>query len=253
MQHVIAVANQKGGVAKTTTALNLAVGLSRQPEQYRVLMVDLDPQANATESLPVDLEQVQKAGVYQVLEKKLSFADVAQQVAPNLDVSPSHIGLARLEPTLSAALATYRLQEALEKTDYDFVVIDCPPSLGGLTTNALVAAHDVIVPVKPATYGLSAVRDFMETFGLVQRRMNKPLGLLGVLITLYDSRTTLSKDAIAYLEEAFGDAMFQTRIRMNVRLDEAASARESIFHFAPSSSGAEDYGAFVQEVLDRVR
>ena len=252
MQHVIAVANQKGGVAKTTTALNLAVGLSRQPEQYRVLMVDLDPQANATESLPVDLERAAQAGTYHVLEQRLSVADVVQQVGENLDLSPSHIGMARLEPTLSAALAAYRLQEALEEVDYDFVVIDCPPSLGGLTTNALVAATDVVVPVKPATYGLSAVRDFMDTFDLVQARMNEKLRLLGVLVTLYDSRTTLSKDAIAFLEEAFGDALFQTRIRMNVRLDEAASARQAIFDFAPSSSGAEDYDSFLKEVLARV-
>jgi len=253
VQKVIAVANQKGGVAKTTTALNLAAGLARQPDGYRVLLIDLDPQANATESLTIDYDKAEDNSVYQVLEQKLGLPAVVQQVAPSLDLVPSHIGLARLEPSLSAALAAYRLQEALEAVSYDFVVIDCPPSLGGLTTNALVAATDVIVPVKPATYGLSAVRDFMETFTLVQQRMNEQLRLLGVLITLHDSRTTLSKDAIAYLEEAFEDVLFETRIRMNVRLDEAASARQPIFDFAPSSSGAEDYRAFLEEVLDRVR
>lgn len=250
---MIAVANQKGGVAKTTTAVNLAAGLAGRAEGTRVLLVDLDPQANATQSLPVDLGEAEDNSVYQVLEKERSLVDVVQAVSPGLDVAPSNIGLARLEPSLSAALAAYRLQEALEQVAYDFVVIDCPPSLGGLTTNALVAATDVLVPVKPSTYGLSAVRDFMETFGVVQQRMNARLRLLGVVITMLDSRTTLSKDAIAYLEEAFEDALFRTRIRMNIRLDEAVSARQPIFEFSPGSSGAEDYGALLEEVVARVR
>lgn len=252
MQRVIAVANQKGGVAKTTTALNVAAGLASRGDRGRVLLIDLDPQANATMSLPIDLDVAEERNVCQVLDRSLRLGDVVQSAAPRLDVVPSHIALASLEPSLSAALAAYRLQEALETVEYDFVVLDCPPSLGGLTTNALVAATHVIVPVKPSTYGLSGVGDFMNTFKLVQKRMNARLTLLGVAITMLDSRTTLSKDVISYLEGIFGDKLFKARIRMNVRLDEAVSAQESIFEFSPSSTGAEDYGALLDEVMARV-
>lgn len=249
---ILAIANQKGGVAKTTTAVNLVAGLAR--EGHRTLLIDLDPQANATESLPVDLEDVQPKSVYELLEHTASLADARRTVYPGLDLVPSHIRVARLEPALSGSLDAYRLQEALSPaaSEYDFVVIDCPPSLGSLTTNALVAATGIIVPVRPATYGLSAINDFMATLQLVQHRLNPDLALIGILLTLFDARTTLAREAADVLAEDHGEALFQSRIRMNVRLDEAASAQQSIYDFAPSSSGAEDYEAFVREVLQRV-
>ena len=168
-------------------------------------------------------------------------------------VVPSHIRLAKLEPALSGALDSYRLKEALDGAAYDFIVLDCPPSLGSLTLNALVAATHVVVPVKPSTYGISAVADFMETLEAVQRRLNPELQLLGILLTLYDARTTMAKDVTDYLQETYGDKLLPTHIGVNIRLDEAASAQQSIFRFDPSSHGAHDYMAFVEEVLHRAK
>ena len=254
--HVLAVANQKGGVAKTTTAINLAAGLVAHG--HRVLLLDLDPQANSTESLDVDEESQQNPnafGIFELLEQTQPVQAVIRSIADGLDLIPSHIRVARLEPALSGALDIYRLQEALSPVaaDYDFVVIDCPPSLGALTTNALVAASSVVVPVRPSPYGLSAVADFVATLNVVRRRLNTDLRLLGILLTLFDVRTAMARDVTDVLVADYGDAVFETRIRMNVKLEEAASAKRSIFDFAPSSSGAADYGAFVKEVLDRVK
>jgi len=248
---VIAVANQKGGVAKTTTAVNLAAGLAMH--SYRILIVDLDPQANASASTPIDLDAAAAASMFHVLGESRAAKSIVQQAWENVDVAPASIQVARLEPTLSGALDVYRLKEALEALQgYDFIILDCPPSLGPLTMNALVAATHVIVPVKAATYGLSAVSDFEQTMTLVQRRLNPQLRLLGILITQWDGRTVIAREAAEYLEEQYGDSVFNTRIRVNVRLDEAVSAQAPIYSFDPSSSGAQDYAALTEEVLQRV-
>jgi chromosome partitioning protein len=251
--HVVAIANQKGGVAKTTTALHLAAGLVER--DFRVLLIDLDPQANATESLSFDSSDVHTRGVVELLEQTQPVAAIRRTLRTGFDLIPSHIRTARLEPALNSPFDIYRLQEALSPVadDYDFAVIDCPPSLGRLTTNALVAANSVIVPVRPAPYGLSAVSDFFDTLTLVRQRLNEKLRLLGILLTLYDVRTRMASDVADVLVADHGDAVFGTRIRMSVRLDEAASAQTSIFDFAPSSTGAQDYNAFVEEVLERVK
>lgn len=251
MPVVIAIANQKGGVAKTTTALNLAAGLASR--SHRVLIVDLDPQANATSSTPIDLEQAASLSMHNVLGDLRPLAEVIQPAWDGVDIAPSSIQVARLEPTLSGALDVYRLKEALATiTDYDFVVLDCPPSLGPLTLNALVAATHVLVPVKPATYGLSAVNDFEQTMKQVQRLLNPSLSLLGIVITQWDARTVIAREAADYLEAQYGSLMLTTKIRVNVRLDEAVSAQEAIFAFDPASSGAQDYAALTEEVLQRV-
>lgn len=251
MPVVIAVANQKGGVAKTTTAVNLAAGLAARGN--RVLIVDLDPQANASSSTPINLDEAATASMFHILGETQALSSIIQNAWDNVDVAPSSIQVARLEPTLSGALDVYRLREALETLEgYDFIILDCPPSLGPLTMNALVAATHVLIPVKAATYGLSAVADFEQTLELVTRRLNPELETLGILLTHWDARPVIARDAADYLEQQYGDQVLKTRIRVNVRLDEAVSAQEPIFDFDASSSGAQDYAALTEEVLKRV-
>lgn len=244
---VIAVANQKGGVAKTTTAINLAAGLAAK--NCATLLVDLDAQANATQSLPIP-EDVELT-TFEVLSEDASVVDAVQKVNPNFSVLPSHIKLAKLEPQLQGPIAGYRLRSALESLPYDYVVIDCPPSLGALTTNALVAATHVLVPVTATYYGLNAVTDFMETFEQVRKIINPRLRLLGLVVTIFDGRLTIARDVIQLLRETYGDDVFDTVINKNVRLDEAASGRSDIFTYDSSSRGAQDYRALLGEVVSR--
>jgi chromosome partitioning protein len=252
MRHVIAVGNQKGGVAKTTTALNLAAGLSGFGKK-RVLLVDMDPQADATQSLPLDDNAASEASIADLLEGTATFSDVVQEISPSVHLLPSTIALAGLEPRLAGVRDVFRLRDALAASDHDFVIIDCPPSLGNLTTNALAAATHVLIPVPPAAFGLRAVPEFLRTIDTVQRRFNPDLKLLGILITSMDSRTVMARDVAQVLAEDYGEKLLETRIRVNVRLDEAVSARQSIFRFDPRSSGAHDYDQLVKEVLKRVR
>ena len=252
MRRVIAVGNQKGGVAKTTTALNLAAGLSGFGNR-NVLIVDMDPQADATQSLPLDDGAASDASIAELLEGTKTLSETIQELSAKVHLLPSTIGLASLEPRLTGVRDVFRLKEALEVSDHDFVIIDCPPSLGNLTTNALVAATHVLIPVPPAAFGLRAVPEFLRTVEMVQRRYNPDLKLLGILITSMDSRTVMARDVAEVLTDHYGSDVLKTRIRVNVRLDEAVSARQSIFRFDPRSSGAQDYGELVQEVLKRVR
>jgi chromosome partitioning protein len=216
----IAVANQKGGVAKTTTAVNLAAGHTN--------------------------------GIYEVLSQQKGMREVIRSLPSGLDLVSSHIKVAKLEPTLATALDAYRLKESLSNLVYDYIIFDCPPSLGALTQNALIAARQVVVPVKPAVYGLGAVEDFMETFEQSKRRLNPNLSILGILVTIYDGRTKLAKDVVDELKARYGDLLFTTMIQNNIRLDEATSAQQSIFDYDAKSSGAENYAAFVEEVMARV-
>ena len=247
----IAIANQKGGVAKTTTAINLAAGLTLKHK--RVLLIDLDPQANATEALPIEVDDLDSASVHEVLAQEKGVDEVVQRLSDLFFLVPSHIKLARLEPSLIGPVDAYRLKDALElsSSNYDYAIIDCPPSLGPLTTSALIAASAIIVPVKPAFFGLSAVHDFMETVAQVKTRLNPDLRVLGILITLYDARTSMAKDVSRELAVLYGELLFETRVGVNVQLDEAVSARQSIYHYAPQSSGAQSYRAVVEEVMRR--
>lgn len=244
---VIAIANQKGGVAKTTTAINLASGLANRGQ--RTLLVDLDPQANATQSLPVPAGPT--TTIYEVFNHEVGVLDAIYSADDNLDALASHIKLAKLEPQLTGAVDAYRLREILDGLPYTYIVIDCPPSLGALTTNALVAATHVLVPVTASYYGLNAVTDFMETFDQLRRIVNPKLQLLGIVVTIYDARLTIAKDVDALLRETYSNQMLTTVIHKNVRLDEAASDRSSIFSFDPGSRGAADYGELLKEVLER--
>lgn len=245
---VIAIANQKGGVAKTTTAINLASGLANRGQ--RTLLVDLDPQANATQSLPVP--EGATTTIYEVFNREVGVSDAVYAAGENLDALASHIKLAKLEPQLIGAVDAYRLRETLEGLPYDYTVIDCPPSLGALTTNALVAATHVLVPVTASYYGLNAVADFMETFSQIRKIVNPKLEFLGIVVTIYDARLTIARDVEALLRETYAEQVLDTVIHKNVRLDEAASDRSSIFSFDPASRGAADYSKLLEEVLERV-
>jgi chromosome partitioning protein len=251
MSHIIAVANQKGGVAKTTTAVSLAAGLARFHDK-KVLLIDLDPQANATLWMPIPEEDYNKPGIYELLNEEVSLPDAVRSFGSKLSIIPSHIKLARLEPALTGALDAYRLKEALAQNQYDYVVLDCPPSLGALTLNALVAATHVVVPVKAAFFGLSAVDDFMETTQMIRQRLNPSLSIVGILLTLHNEQTTIAKDVTQVIREKYGDLLFRTSIGVNVKLDEAASAQKSIFVYDAQAKGALEYKAFVAEVVERV-
>ncbi len=254
MARVIAVANQKGGVGKTTTAINLAAALAMHNQ--RTLLIDLDPQANSTLTF-INLDDV-TGSVYDVLaDHNLKLADVIKPTRMmNLSLVPSRIALAKLEAQLVGQFdAPFRLKDAIAacRNDFDIIVIDTPPALGIITVNALVAASFLIVPIQASYYALEGTDDLLETLERIRARPNPELQLLGVLITLYDKRTNLARDIHRQVREVFGPKVFKTVIGKNVRLEESPAYRETIFSFAPTSSGAVQYASLAKEVLQRVR
>jgi chromosome partitioning protein len=252
---IITVANQKGGVGKTTTAINLAAALAQKG--LRTLLIDLDPQGNSTMSF-VDRKDVEKS-MYEVLtDPNVSFFDIVKETSvPKLTIAPARISLAKVESKLLGELdGHFRLKDKLqvvrESGEYDAILIDTPPTLGMITVNALVASTHILIPIQSSYFALEGTDDLLETIEKIKNRPNPNLQILGVVITLHDKRTTLGKDIQSQIDQVFKGKLFKTTISKSIRLEESPAYRESIFTFAPRSSGALEYYSLTEEILSRV-
>jgi chromosome partitioning protein len=247
----IAIVNQKGGVGKTTTAISMSAMLAKD---YRVLLVDLDAQANTTSGLGTNKSA--KLTTYQlILDDTVNLANVSIQTSnPNLYLVPSDSDLSGAEVELvPMPKREYVLKEKLDDGNYDYIVIDCPPSLGLLTINALTAASVVIIPVQTEYYALEGLSQLLNTIQAVKKSTNPDLSILGVLMTMYDNRNALSGQVRAEIENYFGDLVFRTVIPRNVRLAEAPSFGKTIFEYDKRSKGSKAYKALTREIINRTR
>ena len=249
MGKVISVANQKGGVGKTTTAVNLSASLAKKNK--RVLLIDTDPQGNATSGVGVD-KSVQYS-VYDVLVEGIEIENTIQKAEmKNLDVCPSNINLAGAEVQLvSVKDREYKLKEKLDKIkdEYDYVIIDCPPSLGIVTLNAFTASDSVLIPIQCEYYALEGLGQLINTINLVKKRMNKTLSIEGALLTMYDARTNLSNQVVKEVKNYFDDKVYKVVIPRNVKLSEAPSYGMPICMYDQRSKGSKCYEKFAKEFL----
>ena len=247
MKHIIAVTNQKGGVGKTTTAVNLAAQLARP--NRRVVLVDMDPQGNATSSLGIEKETLTKT-LYDVLILGSQPSNIVQSTnVKDLFLLPTNSGLAQAEIDLVGMdRREYRLQSILGHVDAEVVVIDCPPALGLLTINALTAATDVLIPVQAEYFALEGLGQLLNTIQLVRQGLNPTLEILGVVLTMFNKRMTLSEQVQAELKQHFGDKLLKTVVPRNVRLAEAPSYGRTIFEHDKWSKGARAYKHLSEEV-----
>lgn len=250
---IIVIANQKGGVGKTTTAINLSAACAMQGK--KVLLIDLDPQGNSSLSF-VETEKINGSAFELFTEINQDWENfIYPTKVKKLQIVPSKINLAKLEAKLVGDFdAIFRLRDRIDqiRANYDLIFIDTPPTLGLITVNALVAATHVLIPIQSSYFALEGTDDLLETIEKVRARPNPDLDLLGVVVTLFDKRTALSKDVDAQIRKVFGEKAFKTIITRSVRLEESPAHKETIFSFAPNSSGSIEYKKLSREVLKRV-
>ncbi len=250
---ILAIANQKGGVGKTTTAINLSAALAQKG--FHTLLVDLDPQGNATLSF-LDPEQLTSSVYEALVEEGRTIKDSIHKTnLKKLDLIPARISLAKFESKLLGDIDShFRLKDRLKSVvgDYRYIIIDTPPTLGLLTVNALVASSHLLVPIQSSYFALEGTDDLLETVEKIRARPNPNLEFLGVVITIHDKRTVLGRDIKNHIQEVFGQKVFKTIISRSVRLEESPAYKEPIFSFAPHSAGALEYYKLSEEVIGRV-
>ncbi len=254
MTHVIALVNQKGGVGKTTTAVNLSAFLGKKKK--KVLLIDIDPQANATSGLGISKAELEDT-VYDVLINDVPMSEVIYETsADNVDICPTNINLAGAEIELVSLISREQiLKKAIEeiKDNYDYIIIDCPPSLGLLAINALTAADGIIIPIQGEYYALEGLSQLIDTINIIKKKINPDIEILGVVLTMFNMRTQLSKQVREEVEKYFGKAVFNTIIPRNVKLAEAPSFGQAICDYDKNSKGAKAYQALAAEVIKRTK